>query len=164
MSKHPHHALCIQTKVLGVGLGAEKLDALVGEESDGGGVLLQGTRGEPLVRDVEEGNVVLGLDVAAATLKVCTFKKPIRVTSREQPFDFEMQAGALSSHASIWFHSTRAASRLDGVRDLVPLVDGRIHSRGVVRASVQDEHGTLGVAGTSCVRKAYFETNCNPSL
>mmetsp|Transcript_28537 Transcript_28537/g.66126 ORF Transcript_28537/g.66126 Transcript_28537/m.66126 type:complete len:250 (+) Transcript_28537:160-909(+) len=50
------HALSIETQVLGKRLAQEELKSHVGEEADGGGVLLQVAAGVSLVCTVQEGN------------------------------------------------------------------------------------------------------------
>lgn len=52
-------ALGVQAQVLRVRLAHKALEALVDEEARGKGVLIEGARRKALVRDVEEGDVLL---------------------------------------------------------------------------------------------------------
>ena len=96
--------LVVQPEVLAERLGAEQLEALGHEESDGPGVSVEAARGEALVGAVKEGEELVG-----------------------------------------------AAD----VRDPLPLLLGGVHTRGVVRARVQDDDGLGG--GRAQVRAPALE-------
>jgi hypothetical protein len=109
----------VEAHILGEGLGAEELEALVGEEAHRVRVAVQVARREALVRVVEEGDVALLLRERGA--------------EDGQPGDAESRR-----------RGAGARSNLDDGRDALPLRLARVHAGRVVRADVQEDDGSAG--------------------